>query len=117
MNREEITLTIPGKPKYISTVRLTTSSIANKICLDIDCIEDLRVAISEACNIAIDEKGIKINYIVDENSIEIKVTVPEGKINYKSDQSLNMGKQILSTLMDEVDFTEDFILLRKFARE
>ncbi len=117
MKKEELTLTIPGKPQYISTVRLTTSSIASNICPSIDCIEDLRVAISEACNIAINEKGIKIDYVLDGKCLEIKVSIPDGEIDYKSDQNMNLGKQILSTLTDEVEFTNEYILLRKFSQE
>ncbi|MDO5718273.1 MAG: anti-sigma regulatory factor [Tissierellia bacterium] len=113
MNRDEILLTIPGKPEYISTIRLTTSSIASKMGLDIDSIEDLRVAISEACNIVMGKQNIKIEYTIEESGLSIKVS-SEDRIDYKNDQSMELGKQILNTLVDEVEFTDDYIMIKKY---
>ena len=50
-----ITVSIPKKPDYISTVRLISSSLGNKIGYNIDQIEDLKVNIKwfEALNLLI----------------------------------------------------------------
>ncbi|NMA48854.1 MAG: serine/threonine protein kinase, partial [Tissierellia bacterium] len=49
MLNDHVTIIIPKKPDYISTVRLTSSSLGNKIGYNIDQIEDLKVAMGEAC--------------------------------------------------------------------
>lgn len=41
---------VPGKPEYVGTVRLAVSSLANCAGFDIEAIEDIKVAVSEACN-------------------------------------------------------------------
>jgi serine/threonine-protein kinase RsbW len=41
---------VPGKPEYVRTVRLAVSSLANKVGFDIEAIEDIKVAVSEACS-------------------------------------------------------------------
>ena len=40
---------VPGKPEYVGTVRLAVSSLANCAGFDIEAIEDIKVAVSEAC--------------------------------------------------------------------
>src|SRR6056297_1468251 len=45
-----IDLSIPSNPEYVSIVRLTASVIANSIGFDFEEIEDIKVAVSEACN-------------------------------------------------------------------
>ena len=40
---------VPGKPEYVGMVRLAVSSLANCAGFDIEAIEDIKVAVSEAC--------------------------------------------------------------------
>ena len=40
---------VPGKPEYVGTVRLAVSSLANCAGFDIEAVEDIKVAVSEAC--------------------------------------------------------------------
>lgn len=40
---------VPGKPEYVGTVRLAISSLANCAGFDIEAVEDIKVAVSEAC--------------------------------------------------------------------
>lgn len=40
---------IPAKPEYVGVVRLAVSSIANRAGFDIEAIEDIKVAVAEAC--------------------------------------------------------------------
>ena len=40
---------IPGKPEYLTMVRLAISSIATTAGFDLDAAEDIKTAVSEAC--------------------------------------------------------------------
>ena len=40
---------VPVKPEYVRMIRLAVSSLANCAGLDIEAIEDIKVAVSEAC--------------------------------------------------------------------
>ncbi|MGI6727102.1 MAG: ATP-binding protein [Anaerovoracaceae bacterium] len=42
-------LSVPGKPEYVGTVRMAISCLANSVGFDIESIEDIKVAVSEAC--------------------------------------------------------------------
>lgn len=40
---------IPGKPEYVSMVRMAVSSLASGVGFDVEAIDDIKVAVSEAC--------------------------------------------------------------------
>ncbi|MBN2899233.1 MAG: ATP-binding protein [Clostridia bacterium] len=50
---DKISLSIPTKSEYVSVARLTSSVIANNMGFDIEEIEDIKVAVGEACNNAV----------------------------------------------------------------
>lgn len=119
MNKDNINITIPKKPDYISLVRLTTSSIGSSMALDIDDIEDIKVSIGEACiNALINEskEDISINFEIDEEKIKIKVSnviedIPD-ELDQKKEREL--GLLIIRSLMDDVSFTESGIEMIKY---
>lgn len=47
--KESIELSLPVNPAYVSAARLTASTIANRMMFDVDEIEDVKAAVSEAC--------------------------------------------------------------------
>lgn len=119
MNNDTIHLTIPSKPDYFSLVRLTASSISNRCGMNIDEIEDIKVAIGEACANSLcftDIDSIDIDFIMDEEKLIIKVSnvkesIPEG-LNETRDREL--GILIIKSLMDKVMFNETGIEMTKF---
>ncbi|MEG0181666.1 MAG: ATP-binding protein [Terrisporobacter sp.] len=110
---ETIKMEISSNPEFVSIIRLTTSGIANKIGFSVDDIEDLKVAISEACTNAIkhsldDVFTITFNILEHGLTIEIKdngkgydtstITGPDLE-NLKES---GMGLFIIESLMDDV---------------
>ncbi|WMT82526.1 MULTISPECIES: ATP-binding protein [Terrisporobacter] len=113
MTCETIKMEITANPEYVSIIRLTTSGIANKVGFCIDDIEDLKVAISEACTNAIkhsSEDRFTIIYSMIENGLTIEI-IDNGKGYDRSSVSepdidnlkeSGMGLFIIESLMDEV---------------
>ena len=46
---DTIKFMIPGKPEYLTMVRLAISSVATTCGFDLDAIEDIKTAVGEAC--------------------------------------------------------------------
>src|SRR6201985_2809781 len=46
---EAVTVTVPADVSFVSTLRLTAASLAARCSLTVDDIEDLRLAVDEAC--------------------------------------------------------------------
>ena len=121
MNKDVISLRIPNKADYISLVRLTTSGIGNSMALDIDCIEDIKVSIGEACINSLlkkTEEDIFIQYEIDEEKISISVSgavenIPEDE----ESKERELGLLIIESLMDQVEFDENGIIMRKYIED
>jgi serine/threonine-protein kinase RsbW len=114
-----ISLTLPGIPEYVSVARLTLSGIASRMGFNVDAIEDLKVAISEACTNAM-KHGCKqpidsyhVDYFVSEKALTIDVsdkgqgfTIEEiGEPDLENPKENGLGLYIIRTLMDEVKVT------------
>ncbi|MDU4936529.1 MAG: ATP-binding protein [Peptostreptococcaceae bacterium] len=113
MSCESIKMEISANPEYVGIIRLTTSGIANKIGFSIDDIEDMKVAVSEACTNAIkhssdDRFYITFNILDDGLNIEIKDNGVGcnidllGKPDLENPKENGLGIFIIQTLMDEV---------------
>jgi hypothetical protein len=111
---DKIFVKIPSEKKYISTVRLSISSIANTIAMDIECIEDLKVSVSEVMNLFVDESSFfEISIAVIEDKIEIEV-VPDISISEIQQKEENkFALLILENLVDKIEFKEKSVLLVK----
>ena len=113
---ETIKLSVPGNPKFVSTIRLAVSSMANHAGFDVEAIEDIKVAVSEACNNIITHGGIGHDeyYVIcsiDKGMLEIQVN-DEGvgyEVEDYSHPNLDepgdhgLGLFIIRALMDQVE--------------
>ena len=114
MTYETIKMEITANPAYVSIIRLTTSGIANKVGFCMDDIEDLKVAVSEACTNAIKhssddrftiiytmiEKGLTIEIIDNGKGYNTKEVSEPDLDNLKES---GMGLFIIESLMDKVN--------------
>ena len=114
MTCETIKMEIGANPDLVGIIRLTTSGIANKIGFSIDDIEDIKVAVSEACTNAIKhsyDKSVNIIYTILENGLDIEIrdngkgydvkSIDEPDLTQPRENGL--GIFIIKTLMDDVN--------------
>ncbi len=122
-NKDEIKLSIPNKPEYVSVARLTVSAIANRMGFDIEEIEDIKVALAEACTNAIthginDYDNFQVSFMIDEDKLTVSVcdsgrgcAVKEIKnpdFNHlNNEKEGGLGIFIIRSLMDNVEITSD----------
>lgn len=119
---DEIRLSIPNKPEYVSVVRLTVAAIASRIGFDIEKIEDIKVAVAEACTNAITHgcersgKGeYDISFVLTGEKITISVhdkgegcqleSIEEPDLNKLNEGGL--GIFIIKSLMDDVEIISE----------
>ena len=117
---DKINLSIPNKPEYVSVIRLTVTAIANRMGFDIEKIEDIKVAVAEACTNAIthgknDVDNFSVEFALEEEKLII--TVCDNGIGCATncikspDLTLlnegGLGVFIIKSLMDDVSINSD----------
>jgi serine/threonine-protein kinase RsbW len=107
MKMDEINLKLPARPEYMSVARLATAAIANRIGFNIDEIEDLKVAVSEAGNFLInryeDISYLTIDYKISRNrSILTSVKASGTKVPKGENKEDELSLFIIESVTDKV---------------
>ncbi|MDD2217228.1 MAG: ATP-binding protein [Eubacteriales bacterium] len=116
-----VRFSIPGKPKYVQMVRLAVGSIASQVGFDIEKIEDMTVAVGEACKLVTCHGQEKFSEYYDvvaqicEESVTITVSDFSSGHNIEKrfqqcvqcPQEGDLSTFIIESLMDKVETTEN----------
>lgn len=121
--RDELRLSIPNKPEYVGVVRLTVAAIANRMGFDIEKIEDIKVAVAEACTNAIthginDDGNFTVIFSIDDEKLTITVCdsgkgcsvkeIKDHDLQHLShEKEGGLGIFIIRSLMDRVDISSN----------
>lgn len=110
---EIIELTLPVNSAYVSSARLTASSIANRLGFNIDEIEDIKAAVSEACILMISqcikaaETNFHLQFNLYNNYILINLSSNIKNVDISSIDNEELGMKVIQTLMPEVKFESE----------
>jgi serine/threonine-protein kinase RsbW len=109
VSSDNVTLVLPAKSEFVSTARLTASSVANRIGFNIDEVEDIKVAVSEVCNIILAKVGdkisqYKISFTISSDILEITFTGDQTElVCFDGTIENEYGLYIMKALMDSVE--------------
>jgi serine/threonine-protein kinase RsbW len=112
---------IPPRSQYVGVVRLALATLARSAELDEDVVDDLRIAVSEACTNAVisnedadSNQPVSISWMEDEQRIVVEIgdrgRVYEGgsrEDSWDTDRitpRITMSVALLSSLVDECEF-------------
>ncbi|MCL1895624.1 MAG: ATP-binding protein [Clostridiales bacterium] len=118
---DRLTMNVPGKPEYVGTVRIAAAHVASRAGFDIEAIEDIKVAISEACTniVCHSHKSLDFTYDVELelDSAKLSITVKDEGVGFGVDDYVEpvpgeeresgLGIFIIRALMDEVDICSE----------
>ena len=113
---KRFTMNIPSDPEFVGTVRLAVSHVASKVGFDIDAIDDIKVAVSEACTNIVCHAGENPDFtydvILEANDGLLEITVKDTGVGFGMDNYVEpvpgesrgsgLGIFIIRALMDEV---------------
>ena len=111
-----VELSIPAKAEWVAVARLAGSAVGSRLRFSIDEIEDLKLAIAEACTDCIQqsEGAVSIYIRCDAAQDELRVTVrgdgrPLKLESVKGDDPRvgGLGVFLIRSLMDEVEYDVD----------
>lgn len=111
-----VELEIPSRSVYVGVVRLAVASLARASGLDEERVDDLRIAVSEACANALGsdaESGrspIRVRWSEEDSRVLVEVE-DKTSSTYRScqdgatDDRLGLSLELLRSLVDECDIT------------
>ena len=120
---QPLELIFPASAEWVSVVRLATAGVASRLGFTYDEVEDIKLAIAEACNNAIlharpvkDGRMMRVQWlprdwqleisVIDDGSLnphELPLTEPKKELTELPESG--MGLLLMEALMDEVEQT------------
>ncbi len=106
-----VELKIPRRPEYLRVVRLLVSGYVSRFPAPVDMVEDIKVAVSEACNCsmrdtdpACAEGRLDISCFVEDDKLcfEIRDENATSAPDSSSDEA-SLGLLLIRTLMEDVE--------------
>ncbi len=132
--RELVELRIPSRPEWVALARLAGATAANRLRFSIEEIEDVKLAVAEACAEVIrhDAHGefIDLTYEALDDALRVRVrdsgrhglAVRETpKMNFDEARIAGLGVFLIRTLMDEVSYDvgaqtgTDLLMVKRLA--
>jgi serine/threonine-protein kinase RsbW len=133
---DRLKMNIPGKPEYVGTIRIAIAHAVSRLGYDIEAIDDIKVAVSEACTniICHAHKNREFTYDVELEIEETKITIiiKDSGMGFGLDDYVEpvpgeskgsgLGIFIIKALMDEVDIQSELgagtdIKMTKYLKE
>ncbi len=112
-----VELRIPAEPEWVGVARLAAAGIASRLDVPIEDLEDLKLAVAEACNCCIQNGGsgdlrIACDLHPDHISITVERAGALGKSPAPTQQSDDgelggLGVFLIRALMDDVTYVSD----------
>lgn len=114
---ELVELRIPSRPEWVALARLAAATVANRLRFSIEELEDVKLAVAEACTAVIQHEPhgefIQITCEALADSLRVRVRdsgrhgtpAPEGgRMNFDEARIAGLGIFLIRTLMDEVSY-------------
>lgn len=104
MNQSDAELRLPAESAYVAVLRMTSVGLAARLDFTLDDIEDVRVAVGEACALVLDgaspDGRLDARYQLGEGTLT--VTVSADAVETDSPSQDTFAWQVLSALADDV---------------
>ena len=102
-----VEIRVPADVAYVATLRLTAASLAARCDLTVDDIEDLRLAVDEACALLLphanDESDMQARFELAAGRLAVSASVESPDSTAASPDRGGYGWSLLSALASEVE--------------
>lgn len=110
-----VEIRIPARPEYVGVVRLALAALARGASLDEEKLDELKIAVSEACtnsvmaqNEAGDDSPVRVSWLADAATVTIEISgaaSPETAQRMEDTQGIStrtrMSEDLLRSLVDD----------------
>lgn len=111
---ELVRLDIPALPAFVGVARSVVTTVATSVeGIDDDRLDDLRLAVSEACTNAVegrepgDHRVVLRCVVVDDDQLEVRIEDAADGFSAETIAERGWGLQLITALVDDVAFSRD----------
>ena len=105
----EVTVTLPAEGAYLSVLRTVTAGLAARLDFTLDEIEDLKIAVDEACAMLLSQAlpgaDLHVAFVLDGDALSVSVTVATADGREPSRETFSW--MVLTALAGTVDAHAD----------
>jgi len=130
---EVVELRIPARAEWVALARLAAATVANRLRFSIEEIEDVKLAIAEACTAVIQHEDhgefIQLRCEAAQDSLRVRVhdsgrhdvATDHQRMNFDEARIAGLGIFLIRTLMDEVSYDvhpqlgTDLLMVKRLA--
>lgn len=100
MTDSQIVLTFPAQPEFVRLVRLTSADVATRAGFDFEEMDDLRIAVSEICSLAVGADGsVTLSFTFADGTVTVEGSGPAG-----AGDEHGFAQRIIAAVADEHAF-------------
>jgi serine/threonine-protein kinase RsbW len=114
---ELVELRIPARAEWVALARLAAATVANRLRFSIEEIEDVKLAVAEACTAVIQHEGhgesiqLECEALADSLRVRVRDSGHHGvragereRMNFEEARIAGLGVFLIRALMDEVSY-------------
>lgn len=99
-----VELSVPADPAYLAVIRTATAGLAARLEMTLDEIEDLRIAVDEACALLLDHRAhpsgeVRATFTIHPNLLEVIMAGPARNLPDRS----SFAWTVLEALVGQVE--------------
>lgn len=116
-DHDHFEVVVPLRTKYASTVRMIAASLGAEAGFTVDEIDDLRLALDEVFSLLAERHvgdRVRTRFRLDGHQLVAGLTLESGPVDVQPDE---LAENILRSVVDRYEFTNDGVTLMKRASE
>ena len=108
MLKQPVELKLPAERNMMLVLRLTTAGVVARAGLGVDRMDDVKMAVEEACNCILGEDNpaqtLRLRFFTDDKNLTIRICADDGcAAAAAQDDEMSVVRCILESLVDGVD--------------
>lgn len=111
VTEELVSLDIPAQPAFVGVARAVVATVATSVeGIDDDRLDDLRLAVSEACTNAVDgnrdgRRRVVLRCVLGDGAFEVRIEDAGDGFSAETIAEGGWGLQLITALVDDVAFS------------
>jgi len=111
--QELVRLDIPALPAFVGVARSVVTTVATTVeGIDDDRLDDLRLAVSEACTNAVEDREgrdhrVVLRCVLDDEELTVRIEDVSNGFSAEAIAERGFGLQLITALVDDVEFSRE----------